>query len=76
LEYIFLIREGIKMDFGFSGNYHLSRDDKNEILNAISNGMSVEEAVEDWASGLNDLDYFIVNEFILDRIIDYFENEV
>ena len=64
------------MDFGFSGNYHLSRDDKNEILNAISNGMSVEEAVEDWASGLSDLDYFIVNEFILDRIINYFESEV
>lgn len=64
------------MDFGFSGNYHLPESDKKEILNAIENGMSVEEAVEDWASGLNDFDYFIVNEFVLDRIINYFESEV
>lgn len=64
------------MDFGFSGNYHLPENDKKEILNAIANGMSVEEAVEDWASGLNDFDYFIVNEFVLDRIMNYFESEV
>lgn len=64
------------MDFGFAGSYRLSRDDKKDILANIENGMTVEEAVEDWASGLTDLDYFIVNEFVLDRIIEYFESEV
>lgn len=64
------------MDFGFAGNYRLNESDKKDILTNIENGMTVEEAVEDWVSGLNDSDYVIVNEFVLDRIIDYFESEV
>lgn len=65
-----------KMDFDFSGSYYLSENDEKEILNAIADGMSVEEAVRDWVSGLDDLYYFIINEFILDRIISYIESEV
>jgi hypothetical protein len=64
------------MDFCYSGNYHLYESDKKEILSNIENGMTVEEAVEEWQSGLNDTDYAVVEEYLFNRIVEYFESEV
>ena len=64
------------MDFGYSGNYRLDECDKKEILANIENGMTVEEAVEDWQSGLNDVDYAVVEEHLFNRIVEYIESEV
>jgi hypothetical protein len=69
-------RGEIKMDFGYSGNYHLYESDKKEILANIENGMTVEEAVEDWQSGLNDIDYAVVEDYLFNRIVEYIESEV
>ena len=64
------------MDFGYSGNYHLDECDQKEILANIENGMTVEEAVEVWQSGLNDIDYAVVEEYLFNRIVEYIESEV
>jgi hypothetical protein len=69
-------RGEIKMDFGYSGNYHFDEWDKKEILANIENGMTVEEAVEDWQSGLNDIDYAVVEDYLFNRIVEYIESEV
>lgn len=59
------------MDFGYSGNFHLDNSAEEEILEIIENGLSVEDAVLQWMNGLDELDFFIVCEFLKDRIISY-----
>lgn len=73
---IYRFKGGLKMDFGYSGNYHLDECDKREILANIENGMTVEEAVEDWQSGLNDIDYAVVEDYLFNRIVEYIESVV
>ena len=63
-------------DFGYSGSFHLSKSYIDEIINAVRNGSTVEEAVVDWVSELDDCDYFIVQEHLKDRIIEYIEEIV
>ena len=50
-------------DFGYSGSFHLSKSYIDEIINAVRNGSTVEEAVVDWVSELDDCDYFIKMPF-------------
>lgn len=64
------------VDFGYSGSFHLSKSDIDEILNNVKNGLTVEEAVVDWYCGLDDSDYHIVVEHLKDRIIEYIEQIV
>ena len=64
------------VDFGYSGSFHLSSSDIDEILNNVRNGSTVEEAVVDWYSGLDDSDYYIVLEHLRDRIIEHIEQIV
>ena len=64
------------VDFGYSGSFHLSKSDIDEILNNVRNGLTIEEAVEDWSCGLDDSDYYIVQEHLKDRIIEHIEQIV
>ena len=59
------------VDFGYSGNFYLSSGDIEDILTNVRNGLTVEEAVEDWTCGLDDSDYYIVQEHIKDRIVEH-----
>lgn len=63
-------------DFGYSGSFHLFKVDVDEILNNVRNGLTVEEAVEDWTCGLDDSDYYIVQKYVKDRIVEYIEQIV
>lgn len=64
------------VDFGYSGSFYLSSSDIEDILTNVRNGSSVEEAVVDWYSGLDDSDYYIVLEHLRDRIIEYIEENM
>ena len=64
------------VDFGYSGSFHLSKSYIDEIVNSVRNGSTVEEAVVDWISGLDDCDYYIVQEYLKDRIIEHIEQIV
>lgn len=61
------------VDFGYSGSFHLSKSDIDEILNNVRNGLTIEEAVEDWTCGLVDFNYYIVQELLKDRIVEHIE---
>lgn len=63
-------------NFGFSGNFHLTKSDTDEILNNVRNGLTIEEAVEDWTCGLDDFNYNIVQNFLMSRIIECIEEIV
>ena len=62
------------MDFGYSGNFHLDSNAEEVILEAVKNGCSVKEAVYDWACGLEDYEYNIVQDKIGHRIVSYIES--
>lgn len=62
------------MDFGYSGNFKLTKEDEKEILKRVHNGLTVKEAVQDWTCGLTDFDYQIVENFVDNRIIEYVES--
>lgn len=64
------------MDFGFAGNFHLTKSDIEEILKSIRNGLTIEEAVERWSFGLDDFNYNIVQNFLMSRIIECIEEIV
>lgn len=64
------------VDFGYSGSFHLSKSYIDEIVNSVRNGSTVEEAILDWLSGLDDCDYYIVQEHLKDRIIEHIEQIV
>ena len=59
------------VDFGYSGSFYLSSGDIEDILTNVRNGSTVEEAVVDWYSGLDDSDYFIISEHLKDRIVEH-----
>lgn len=61
------------VEFEYSSSFYLSKCDINEILNNVRNGLTIEEAVEDWTCGLDDSDYYIVQEHLKDRIIEHIE---
>ena len=63
-------------NFGFSGNFHLTKSDIEEILESIRNGLTIEEAVERWSFGLDDFNYNIVQNFLMSRIIECIEEIV
>lgn len=63
-------------NFGFSGNFHLTKSDIEEILESIKNGASIEGAVESWSFGLDDFNYNIVQNFLMGRIIECIEEIV
>lgn len=64
------------VDFGYSGSFYLSSSDIEDILTNVRNGSTVEEAFIDQVSGLEDPDYYIVQEHLRDRIIEYIEQNV
>ena len=63
-------------NFGYSGNFHLTKSDTEEILESIRNGLTIEEAVERWSFGLDDFNYNIVQNFLMSRIIECIEEIV
>lgn len=58
------------MEFEFKETVYFSEEDEKEVRKNISNGMTIDRAVSDWISGLDDCDYYIVCR-IEDQIIDY-----
>lgn len=61
------------VEFEYSSSFYLSSGDIEDILTNVRNGLTIEEAVVDWYSGLDDSDYFIVLEHLKDRIIEHIE---
>lgn len=64
------------VEFEYSSSFYLSSGDIEDILENVRNGLTVEEAVVDWYSGLDDSDYYIVSEHLKDRIIEYIEENM
>lgn len=64
------------VEFEYSGSFYLSKSDVDEILIDVRNGLTIEEAVEEWTCGLDDFDYYIVQEHIKNRIVEYIEQIV
>lgn len=64
------------VNFGYSGNFYLSSNDIDEILDRVHNGLTVEEAVEDWIYELDDLDYYVVEAYVKNRIMEHIEQIV
>ena len=63
-------------DFGYSGNFRLTKNDIEEILNNVRNGLTIEEAVEDWTCGLDDFEYHLIQEHLKNQIVEYIEEIV
>lgn len=63
------------MVFEYQGSYYFSESDEKEVLDLIENGMTVEQAVEDWRCGLDDCDYYIVDK-VKDQIESYIRSKV
>jgi hypothetical protein len=60
------------MEFEIKTTFYLSDADKEEILETISKGHSVEYAVEDFISGLDDCDYYLAG-MVEEKIVKYFK---
>ena len=58
------------MEFEFTETVYFSEFDEEEVLENISNGMTVEEAVADWISRLDDCEYYIVSR-VEEQIVNY-----
>lgn len=63
------------MEFEYQGSFYFSEGDEKEVLDLIENGMSIEEAVEDWRCGLDDCDYYVVGE-VIDQIKSYIRTKI
>jgi hypothetical protein len=61
------------MEFEIRTTFYLSEADKKEILETISKGFSIEYAVEDFISGLDDCDYYLAG-MVEEKIVNYFKN--
>lgn len=64
------------VDFEYTGSFHLSKCEIDEILDNTQNGSTVKEAVEDWICGLDNSDYYVIQEYLKDRIIEYIKQIV
>lgn len=64
------------VDFGYSGNFRLRKEYIDEILNSIRNGLTIEEAVEDWTCGLDDFEYHLIQQHLKSQIVTYIEQIV
>lgn len=61
--------QGVELEY--SGSFYLSSSDIEDILDNVRNGSTLEEAVVDWYCGLDDSDYYIISEYLKDRIIEH-----
>lgn len=63
------------MEFEYQGSFYFSQQDENEVLGLISNGFTVEEAIQEWIDGLDDCFYYEV-ENVRDKIISYIYSKI
>jgi hypothetical protein len=63
------------MEFEYQGSFYFSQQDEDEVLGLISNGFTVEGAVQEWVSGLDDCFYYEV-ENVRDQIISYVYSKI
>ena len=63
------------MDFEYQDSFYFSESDEKEVLDLIENGMTVEQAVEDWRCGLYDCDYFEASK-VIDQIESYIRTKL
>lgn len=63
------------MEFEYQGSFYFSQQDEDEVLGLISNGFTVEGAVQEWVSGLDDYFYYEV-ENVRDQIISYIYSKI
>ena len=64
------------IDFGYSGNFRLSKNNIDEILDNVKNGLTIEKAVEDWTCGLDDFEYHLIQQHLKSQIVTYIEQIV
>ena len=57
------------MNFDFSESFYVSENDIEEMCNSVKNGWSIQMAINDWASGLDDCDYYSVG-YIEEQLAD------
>lgn len=63
------------MHFEYEGCFYFSEEDEKEVLDLIENGMTPEQAVDDWACGLDDCEYYRADE-VKDQIISYIQTKI
>lgn len=64
------------VNFEYLGNFYLSSGDIDEILNRVRNGLTIEEAVENWIYELDDFKYYTVEVYVKNQIIKHIEQIV
>lgn len=63
------------MEFEYQGSFYFSQEDENEVLGLVSNGFTVEGAVQEWSSGLDDCFYYEI-ENVRSQIISYIYSKI
>lgn len=58
------------MFFNYSDSFYVSDEDFDEMLRYMEKGRSAQLALSDWASGLDDSDFFIVGKIVMDIIAE------
>lgn len=48
------------MEFNFSGTFYVNEEEIKEICNYVKNGMGIQTAINCWAEGLDDVDFYSV----------------
>ena len=63
------------MEFEYQASFYFSQEDENKVLGLISNGFTVESAIQEWATGLEDSDYYTI-DYVRDQIISYIYSKI
>ena len=63
------------MHFEYSGCFYFSEEDEQIVLELIENGRTLNQAVDEWSWGLDDSEYYRVDE-VKDQIIDYIQTKI
>lgn len=63
------------MYFEYEGAFYFSEEDEQIVLDSIKNGRTPKQAVDEWSYGLDDDDYYRVDE-VKDQIISYIQTKI
>lgn len=63
------------MDFHYEADFTLYKEDEREILSLVKEGLSVEQAIEQWQSGLDMIDCAAV-DYIFNQLINYISEQL
>lgn len=63
------------MEFSFVGSMYVSENDLEEICSLVKDGMSVQDAIREVATGWDDYDYYVL-DYVEDNIIIEINNRL